>query len=366
MVNTLKKHKCSSMLLALAGFFGLPSAVLAAGQCDYAVPVEINTTTGLLTLDAGAHDFYKIQAPSTGLLTLFTLGGLNTFGQLYDKDCMPINGAYDYDGGPDYNFLISWNVAKGPYYLEVRGANSSTQGAYKLQVDGDFASDDHGVSCSSATVVRDSVEAGALKPYGDRDYFQVRVSGGSGHLIVQTEGGLNTFGQLYDQDCLLINGAYDYDGGPDYNFKIDKFLSPGVYFVEVRGQSKSENGNYNLSVSGDVVFPKGACAGKAVTLSGTNGDDVIRGTAGSDVIQTFGGNDVVFGLGGNDIICGGDGDDVLQGGDGNDKVFGDAGNDVLQGGNDADTVNGGIGTDLCDGGAQTDSAVACEVKNLVP
>jgi Ca2+-binding RTX toxin-like protein len=378
-IKTVKKLRFlknfAGLTLILVGFFSLSPTALGVGFCDSAVTVNINTVTTLRTLAPGARDYYRINAPSAGLLSLFTLGALDTVGQLYDKDCLAINGAFDDNnfesGYNNFNFLLSWPVVKAPYYLEVRGKYNTTQGNYKLQVDGDFASDDRGVSCSSATVVRSFVESGVLAPYGDRDFFQVKVAGGTGHLIVQTEGALDTVGQLYDRDCLAINGAFNdnnfNNGYNNFNFKIDKFLSPGIYFVEVRGKTAFDTkGNYNLRVIGDVSFPFGTCAGKAATLSGTNGNDVIKGTPGNDVIQAFGGTDVIFGLAGNDTICGGDGDDVVQGSDGLDLLFGEAGNDVLQGGDKNDALNGGTGTDLCDGGAQTDTATACEVTSLVP
>jgi hypothetical protein len=181
----------AGLTLILVGFFSLSPTALAVGICDSAVTVNINTVTTLRTLAPGARHYYRLNAPSAGLLSLFTLGTLNTVGQLYDKDCLAINGASDDNSGPDFNFLVSRPVAQATYYLEVRGNTNTTQGNYKLQVDGDFASDDRGVSCSSATVVRNFVESGVLAPYGDRDFFQVKVAGGTGHLIVQTEGGLS-------------------------------------------------------------------------------------------------------------------------------------------------------------------------------
>lgn len=51
------------------------------------------------------------------------------------------------------------------------------------------------------------------------------------------------------------------------------------------------------------------CVGKAVTIQGTAGDDILVGTDGEDVINGLDGNDTIRGLRGNDIICGGDGND---------------------------------------------------------
>lgn len=100
------------------------------------------------------------------------------------------------------------------------------------------------------------------------------------------------------------------------------------------------------------------CNGRAPTINGTAGDDLLVGTSGADVISGGGGNDTIKGLGGNDIICGGPGDDIVRAGDGNDwvhggtgsnRLSGDTGNDVLRGGGDVDILQGGGGDDIMSG-----------------
>lgn len=128
---------------------------------------------------------------------------------------------------------------------------------------------------------------------------------------------------------------------------------------------------------GDVcdAFPLGRCDGKAVTILGTDNDDILNGTPGNDVIDGMDGNDTIDGLGGNDLICGGAGNDTLMGGDGNDKIIADhgvdklvggKGNDTLLGGGGNDALDGGAGTDKCEGGDGTDTAKACETKKSIP
>lgn len=90
-----------------------------------------------------------------------------------------------------------------------------------------------------------------------------------------------------------------------------------------------------------------------VSLTGTDGDDVLTGGAG------------------NDILVGGAGNDLLVGGDGNDLLVGGAGNDTLVGGNGHDTLNGGDGNDtlvvdsqdVAEGGAGADRFIITD--NLV-
>jgi Ca2+-binding RTX toxin-like protein len=96
--------------------------------------------------------------------------------------------------------------------------------------------------------------------------------------------------------------------------------------------------------------PDARCAGRAPTISGTQGRDRLTGTAGSDVIVGWGGNDDIRGAAGDDVICGGAGNDTLRGGAGN------------------DTLDGADGSrDSCDGEKGTDTATAaCESTRGVP
>jgi len=108
--------------------------------------------------------------------------------------------------------------------------------------------------------------------------------------------------------------------------------------------------------SSTPIPPGGAtlCAGKPITMSGTNGADKVSGTPGADVIAGQLGNDVIKGLAGNDVICGGAGRDKLVGGKGNDKLLGEGGKDTLEGGPGKDKLKGGPGGDILKGGPGKD------------
>ncbi len=77
----------------------------------------------------------------------------------------------------------------------------------------------------------------------------------------------------------------------------------------------------------------GTCAGEAVTIFGTEGEDYLVGTNGPDVIDGGGGDDVIDGRGGDDYLCGGKGND---------------------------SIDGGAGRDVCDGGPGANSLHECE------
>jgi hypothetical protein len=110
------------------------------------------------------------------------------------------------------------------------------------------------------------------------------------------------------------------------------------------------------STSSTPIPPGGVtlCAGKPITLSGTNGADKLAGTPGADVIAGQLGNDVIKGLAGSDVICGGLGKDNLVGGKGKDKLLGEGGKDTLKGGPGKDKLKGGPAADTLKGGPGND------------
>ncbi len=85
--------------------------------------------------------------------------------------------------------------------------------------------------------------------------------------------------------------------------------------------------NLGYDVLGNVDVTLTAAPGRA---------DTLYGSAGNDLIQAKGGDDVLAGRAGEDRLEGGDGVDILDGG---------ADNDLLIGGLDADLLGGGTGDD---------------------
>jgi RTX calcium-binding nonapeptide repeat (4 copies) len=120
------------------------------------------------------------------------------------------------------------------------------------------------------------------------------------------------------------------------------------------------------STSTNPVPPGGAtlCAGKPITMSGTNGADKLSGTPAADVIAGQLGNDVIKGLAGKDTLCGGQGRDQVLGAKGNDLLLGEAGKDTLKGGAGKDKLKGGPAADTLDGGAGKDNLKGGAGKDL--
>jgi CSLREA domain-containing protein len=117
----------------------------------------------------------------------------------------------------------------------------------------------------------------------------------------------------------------------------------------------------------EVQAPAAAvtCKGKAATIVGTPGNDVLVGTAARDIVSALAGKDKVKTKGGKDLVCAGKGKDRVRGGGGNDKLLGQGGNDRLKGAGGNDKLRGGKGKDRCNGGPGTDKG-SCEIETNIP
>ena len=122
------------------------------------------------------------------------------------------------------------------------------------------------------------------------------------------------------------------EGGSTFQCLVDSFqgsysacvspltlhdLAKGTHTFLVRAVDAAGNKDQTPAYRGFLVDaqPDGpSCLGKPVTITGTEGDDVITGTDGNDVIMSLGGNDQIDAGVGSDYICTGDGNDVVTGG----------------------------------------------------
>ena len=114
-----------------------------------------------------------------------------------------------------------------------------------LQPDTTGSGDDHSNAISGATLVQlGSATAGSLGA-GDADFFTFEVLE-QGTITVQTEGDTDTAGVLLDADGATI--FQDDDRGESRNFRIVKTVTPGTYYVQVKGFNDRATGPYSLLV----------------------------------------------------------------------------------------------------------------------
>ena len=147
-----------------------------------------------------------------------------------------------------------------------------------------------------------------------------------------------------------VNGVQQFT----YTDALDQAVSPSygnIYFFQDNGDEESAGAVarirlYDSALSASQItntigcFAPQRCGGKAVTISGDDGPNVLLGTPLGDVIAGGGANDQIRGLGGNDTLCGNAGRDRLIGGKGRDRLIGAGGRDTCRGGRGRDVRRG--------------------------
>ncbi len=148
---------------------------------------------------------------------------------------------------------ISLNApsSAGTYYygacVESVSGESNTDNncsdGVRVTVSSSGGSDDHGNTRSSATSLSlGSSRSGQIETGSDVDYFRVQVSG-SGTLTVYTTGSLDTQGELQSDSGSLLTS--DDDGGNGVNFRIERSVSSGTYYIKVESYGSS-TGSYTI------------------------------------------------------------------------------------------------------------------------
>ena len=199
-------------------------------------------------------------------------------------------------GNPPLTYSLSPDVPGLSFDAAARGLTGTPTeaGSYAMSytvtdADGDLhtlhftvevgagEADDHGDTFDTATSVSiPSTTPGELeegKEDGDRDYFRVVVAA-AGTLTVETTGRVDTYGTLFDANRTQL--ATNDDGGSGTNFKIERQVQAGTYYVEVRGFRPTRTGTYELRVSA--------------------ADDTSGGDGGGGQATTFGSGDTISSL----------------------------------------------------------------------
>ena len=207
----------------------------------------------------GDVDYFRVEnQEGEGILTVTTTGDTDTVGALYLPDGTQLTNddASSTQDHHEQNFRIAAVVARGTYYVSVRGwcdeAGACETGEYVLHVIwSGTGEDDHGDTEETATQVRiPSSIAGELETDGDIDFFRLEIPSTGGLLTVTTTGSVDTYGEL------ILPGdssVYDDDSGEGTNFRIERRVEvAGTYYVSVAGWCtyvRCATGQYFLHVT---------------------------------------------------------------------------------------------------------------------
>ena len=101
-------------------------------DCGSATSVSVNSTRSGSIETGGDSDYFQVQAPSSGTLTVYTTGSTDTFGELRNSACSVIASN---DNSTSLNFRISQSVSSATYYVVVRHFSNFGTGSYTLNVE---------------------------------------------------------------------------------------------------------------------------------------------------------------------------------------------------------------------------------------
>ena len=87
-------------------------------------------------------------------------------------------------------------------------------------------------------------------PAGGSNYFLFTLTSTQG-MAIHTSGETNVTGRLYDGDGALV--ATNFNSGESGNFRLDRPLVSGTYFIRVSGNDLSTAGGYTLHLEGSNV-----------------------------------------------------------------------------------------------------------------
>ena len=224
------------------------------------------------TIDpADDEDYFSFSVSRTADYWIYTLGDLDTVGELLDSGGMSIDIS-DRGGAlpnPD-NFFLWQRLQSGTYYIKVTGYGSTDE-PYILRI---REYTDSTSRSNAATLNLNSSASATIDPDDDEDYFKLELSQAT-EVAIRASGYPDTVGELQNSGGTVI--AYNDDGylpGGRRNFLIRESLNAGVYYVKVSSFASNSDGPYSVYAT-EITEPGSAIAdAQPLTLGGTAGGNI--------------------------------------------------------------------------------------------
>ena len=231
------------------------------------------------SLTAGGTDYFQFTLESAQFLDIYSSGGTDVTGRLYDARGMLL--VIDENRGDGNNFRIDRPLDSGTYFVRVSGNDMSTSGGYTLNLEG-----------SGVTTVMPGSMTEATLPAGGAGYFQFTLESAQ-VSVIYSSGTTDVIGRLYDARSVLL--ITDDDSGAGRNFRIERPLAAGTYFIRVSGNTRTVTGAYTLNIAGASVTT--VMLGSMTTgMLAAGGDDYFQFILESTqflAIYSSGGTDVI-------------------------------------------------------------------------
>ena len=238
-----------------------------------------NTRTAATSVTAGARvsgaidpaddeDYFSFSVSGTADYWIYSLGDLDTVGELLDSGGMSIDISDRGDSLPNPdNFFLWRRLQSGTYYIKVTGYGSTDE-PYVLRIR-EFR--DTTSRSNAATLNLNGSASGTIDPEDDEDYFKLELSETT-EVAIRTSGFPDTVGELQRSNGTVIASNDDgYLPGGKTNFLIRESLNAGVYYVKVSSFASSSDGPYTVYATA-ITEPGSAIAdAQPLTLGGTAG-----------------------------------------------------------------------------------------------
>ena len=224
------------------------------------------------TIDpADDEDYFSFSVSRTADYWIYTLGDLDTVGELLDSDDMSIDTS-DRGGvlpNPE-NFFLWHRLQSGTYYIKVTGYGPTDE-PYILRVR-EFT--DTTSRSNAAALNLNGFASGTIDPEDDQDYFKLELSQAT-EVAIRASGFPDTIGELQRSNGTVIASNDDgYLPGGRTNFLIRENLAAGVYYVKVSSFAERSDGPYTVYAAA-ITEPGSAIAdAQALALGGTAGGNI--------------------------------------------------------------------------------------------
>ena len=217
---------------------------------------------------ADDEDYFSFSVSSTADYWIYTLGDLDTVGELLDSDGMSIK-SNDRGGAlpnPD-NFFLWQKLQSGTYYIKVTGYGPTDE-PYILRIR-EFP--DTTSRINAATLNLNGSAIATIDPRDDEDYFKLELSETT-EVAIRTSGFPDTIGELQDSSGTVIASNDDgYLPGGIRDFLIRESLQQGIYYVKVRSYDEDSDGAYSVYAASITEPGSSITDAQPLTLGGLAG-----------------------------------------------------------------------------------------------
>ena len=217
-------------------------------------------------------DYFTFTVTDTADFWIYTLGDLDTVGELLDSNGDLIKSS---DFGrvlpnPD-GFFIWDKLDAGTYFVKVTGFGL-VETPYILRV---RAFPEHTGWPTAPTVSVNGSAGGTIDPDDDTDFFKIVLSEAT-EIALRASGFPDTVGQLYESGPTQLVASNDdgYLPGGSRNFLIRTNLEAGTYYLNVSSFANRTDGPFTVYLT-EIIEPGSTIAdAQPLTLGGTAGGNI--------------------------------------------------------------------------------------------